>query len=189
MGTWAPRPPGPRAGHHLFTPFTVTSWGDSAQLSGRSAGTHLGAKFGPGLSRYRPGPRFEGRQGAAGRLRGPRPPASPAPRGGDHRGVPAPHAGGRHSAPSAAWPSAQRRPGSPVPTLPGRLTERAPGQGGRLRTRGERPRPVRGAGSPRRSARLPGWPPALPDRAEAPVGARSWRAGRFGVSPPSPGRK
>ncbi|XDB48456.1 hypothetical protein AB1E18_002039 [Capra hircus] len=84
MGTWAPRPPGPRVGHHLFIPFTVTSWGDSAQLWGQSAGTHLGAKFDPGLSRYRPGPRFEGRQGGAGRLRGPRPPASPAPRGGDH---------------------------------------------------------------------------------------------------------
>lgn len=91
--------------------------------------------------------------------------------------------------PPRSWPSAQRRPGSPVPTLPGRLTESAPGRGRRLRTRGERPRPVRGAGSPRRSARLPGWPPALPDPAEAPVGARSWQAGRFGVSPPSPGRK
>lgn len=110
MGTWAPRPPGPRAGHHLFTPFTVTSWGDSAQLWGRSAGTHLGAKFDPGLSRYRPGPRFEGRQGGAGRLRGPRPPASPAPRGGDHGGVPVPHAGGRHPVPSAVL---AERPAAP----------------------------------------------------------------------------
>lgn len=63
--------------------------------------------------------------------------------------------------PPRAWPSAQRRPGSPAPTLPGRPTESAPGQGSRLRKRGERPRPVRGAGSRRHSARLPGCPPPL----------------------------
>ena len=48
---------------------------------------------------------------------------------------------------------------------------------------------ILGWAAAKKGARLPGWPPALPDRAEAPVGARSWRAGRFGVSPPSPGRK
>lgn len=107
---------------------------DSAQLWGRSTGTHLGAKFDLGHSWYRPGPRFECRQGLPKRggsvARGLR---QALHRGaGTTVGSPGPKQTNGAPHPPRARPSAQRRPRSPVPTPPGGRAESAPGQRRRL---------------------------------------------------------
>lgn len=156
-GDWAPPPPGPRAGHHLFTPFTITRWGKTPPSSGGEAQAQIRVQ---NLIPATPGT-DSGRDWRAGRAcwsrMAPRPPASPAPRGRvprwghqARRRRTAPRTlGGTDWSPSGAL-------GPQCPLLP---------EGGRSARRG------RGGGSGREESgpgRLEGQGPRRPARARPP---------------------